>query len=53
MELVVGEVPGQHAAHRSKAEMSEQFLLQHSGRNAVIVLAPTQPCMARALCTLG
>ena len=53
MELAVRDVPGQHVAHRSKAETSEAFLLQHSGKNIVIVLALVQPCMARALCTLG
>lgn len=53
MELVVMDVPGQHVAQRSKAEMSERFLLLDSGENIVIILALVQPCMAQALCTLG
>lgn len=53
MELVVMDVPVQHVAHRSKAEMSEQFLLLDSGENIVIALALVQPCMAQALRTLG
>lgn len=51
-ELVVRDVLDQHVAHRSKSEMSEQFLLLGSGENIVIVLALVQPCMAQALCTL-
>lgn len=46
------DVVGQHVAHRSKAETSEQFLLLNSGDNIVIVLALVQPCMAQALYSL-
>lgn len=42
MKLAVRDVPGQHVAHRSKAEMSKQFLHLDSGENIVIVLGLVQ-----------